>query len=147
MVSVRSSCLTSPQAHLQECSHLAQEHQQVKINFVFWIAHMPLVLVSWIDYVHLLLSILGCVRTSRLSCAATRWMWRGEGQVGDLSQEEEPPEYYEISAKSTYNFEKPFLYLARKLAGWVLSSFCVANLQCTTPVHLPDFLFIAMHML
>ncbi|XP_059277784.1 GTP-binding nuclear protein Ran-3-like [Lycium ferocissimum] len=26
-------------------------------------------------------------------------------------------EYYEISAKSNYNFEKPFLYLARKLAG------------------------------
>jgi GTPase SAR1 family protein len=30
-------------------------------------------------------------------------------------------QYYEISAKSNYNFEKPFLYLARKLAGWVLS--------------------------
>ncbi|CAD6339095.1 unnamed protein product [Miscanthus lutarioriparius] len=43
--------------------------------------------------------------------------WAGEGQVGDLPQEEEPPEYYEISAKSTYNFEKPFLYLARKIAG------------------------------
>jgi len=56
-------------------------------------------------------------------------------------------QYYEISAKSNYNFEKPFLYLARKLAGWVLSSFCVANLHCTTPVHLPNFLFIAMHML
>lgn len=27
-------------------------------------------------------------------------------------------QYYEISAKSNYNFEKPFLYLARKLAGW-----------------------------
>ncbi|KAF3447163.1 hypothetical protein FNV43_RR12343 [Rhamnella rubrinervis] len=26
-------------------------------------------------------------------------------------------QYYEISAKSNYNFEKPFLYLARKLAG------------------------------
>jgi len=38
----------------------------------------------------------------------------GEGQVGDLPQEEEPPEYYEISAKSTYNFEKPFLYLAKE---------------------------------
>jgi GTP-binding nuclear protein Ran len=30
-------------------------------------------------------------------------------------------QYYEISAKSNYNFEKPFLYLARKLAGYVLS--------------------------
>ncbi|KAI3848711.1 hypothetical protein MKX03_025085 [Papaver bracteatum] len=26
-------------------------------------------------------------------------------------------QYYEISAKSNYNFEKPFVYLARKLAG------------------------------
>ena len=26
-------------------------------------------------------------------------------------------QYYDISAKSNYNFEKPFLYLARKLAG------------------------------
>ncbi|CAI7904989.1 unnamed protein product [Closterium sp. NIES-53] len=26
-------------------------------------------------------------------------------------------QYYEISAKSNYNFEKPYLYLARKLAG------------------------------
>jgi len=26
-------------------------------------------------------------------------------------------QYYEISAKSNYNFEKPFLYLARKLVG------------------------------
>ncbi|CAH9084430.1 unnamed protein product [Cuscuta epithymum] len=26
-------------------------------------------------------------------------------------------QYYEISAKSNYNFEKPFLYLTRKLAG------------------------------
>ena len=29
-------------------------------------------------------------------------------------------QYYEISAKSNYNFEKPFLYLARKLAGYIL---------------------------
>ena len=26
-------------------------------------------------------------------------------------------QYYEISAKSNYNFEKPFLWLARKLSG------------------------------
>ncbi|CAI0389559.1 unnamed protein product [Linum tenue] len=31
-------------------------------------------------------------------------------------------QYYEISAKSNYNFEKPFLYLARKLAGHVYNS-------------------------
>lgn len=29
-------------------------------------------------------------------------------------------QYYEISAKSNYNFEKPFLYLARKLAGYAI---------------------------
>jgi GTP-binding nuclear protein Ran len=28
-----------------------------------------------------------------------------------------PLQYYDISAKSNYNFEKPFLYLARKLIG------------------------------
>lgn len=28
-----------------------------------------------------------------------------------------PIQYYDISAKSNYNFEKPFLYLARKLIG------------------------------
>jgi GTP-binding nuclear protein Ran len=26
-------------------------------------------------------------------------------------------QYFEISAKSNYNFEKPFLWLARKLVG------------------------------
>lgn len=28
-------------------------------------------------------------------------------------------QYYEISAKSNYNFEKPFLWLARKLVGYI----------------------------
>lgn len=28
-----------------------------------------------------------------------------------------PFQYYDISAKSNYNFEKPFLWLARKLIG------------------------------
>ena len=28
-----------------------------------------------------------------------------------------PLQYYDISAKSNYNFEKPFLWLARKLVG------------------------------
>ena len=28
-----------------------------------------------------------------------------------------PLQYYDISAKSNYNFEKPFLWLARKLTG------------------------------
>lgn len=27
-------------------------------------------------------------------------------------------QYHEISAKSNYNYEKPFLYLARKLVGY-----------------------------
>jgi GTP-binding nuclear protein Ran len=29
-------------------------------------------------------------------------------------------QYYDISAKSNYNFEKPFLWLARKLTGYVI---------------------------
>ena len=32
-------------------------------------------------------------------------------------------QYHEISAKSNYNYEKPFLYLARKLVG------CAAPVQ------------------
>jgi GTP-binding nuclear protein Ran len=32
-------------------------------------------------------------------------------------------QYYKISAESNYNFEKPFLYLARELVGYVLSQF------------------------
>lgn len=35
-------------------------------------------------------------------------------------------QYYEISAKSNYNFEKPFLYLARKLAGY---AYCYSLLK------------------
>ena len=35
-------------------------------------------------------------------------------------------QYYDISAKSNYNFEKPFLWLARKLTG-------VANLAFAEP--------------
>ncbi|KAJ3055680.1 GTP-binding nuclear protein gsp1/Ran [Rhizophlyctis rosea] len=31
-------------------------------------------------------------------------------------------QYYDISAKSNYNFEKPFLWLARKLIGYELDS-------------------------
>lgn len=30
-------------------------------------------------------------------------------------------QYFEISAKSNYNFEKPFLWLARKLVGYAIS--------------------------
>ncbi len=31
-------------------------------------------------------------------------------------------QYHEISAKSNYNYEKPFLYLARKLVGYAHSA-------------------------
>ena len=30
-------------------------------------------------------------------------------------------QYHEISAKSNYNYEKPFLYLAKKLVGYACS--------------------------
>jgi GTP-binding nuclear protein Ran len=35
-------------------------------------------------------------------------------------QRKRPLPYYEISAESNYSFEKPFLYLARKLVGYIL---------------------------
>lgn len=34
-------------------------------------------------------------------------------------------QYYDISAKSNYNFEKPFLWLARKLTGCVFGGVVV----------------------
>jgi GTP-binding nuclear protein Ran len=45
-------------------------------------------------------------------------------------------QYYEISAESNYNFEKPFLYLARELVGYIRSEFqhrlstLIHNLTC-----------------
>ena len=33
-------------------------------------------------------------------------------------------QYYDVSAKSNYNFEKPFLYLIRKVSGYVVHVFC-----------------------
>lgn len=45
-------------------------------------------------------------------------------------------QYYEISAKSNYNFEKPFLYLAKKLAGYVTECF-VLCLFYLLIVHMP----------
>ena len=41
-------------------------------------------------------------------------------------------QYFEISAKSNYNFEKPFLWLARKLVGLVayLDAFWGSNRLC-----------------
>lgn len=35
-------------------------------------------------------------------------------------------QYYDVSAKANYNFERPFLYLARKLAGNPQLEFIVA---------------------
>lgn len=39
-------------------------------------------------------------------------------------------QYYDISAKSNYNFEKPFLWLARKLVGnpTLVSSLCFQSI-------------------
>ncbi len=34
-------------------------------------------------------------------------------------------QYYEISAKSGYNLDKPFQYLAEKLAGYVEGANCI----------------------
>ena len=36
-------------------------------------------------------------------------------------------QYYDISAKSNYNFEKPFLWLARKLTGYVFRGSCLTD--------------------
>ena len=36
-------------------------------------------------------------------------------------------QYFEISAKSNYNFEKPFLWLARKVVGYVILRYSQLN--------------------
>ena len=43
------------------------------------------------------------------------------------------PQYYEISAKSNYNFEKPFLWLARKLVRCIEKplSYLIYHSICT----------------
>ena len=33
-------------------------------------------------------------------------------------------QYYDVSAKSNYNFEKPFLYLIRKVSGYAAFNVC-----------------------
>jgi len=40
-------------------------------------------------------------------------------------------QYYDISAKSNYNFEKPFLWLARKLIGSVASRSRYSTILCS----------------
>jgi GTP-binding nuclear protein Ran len=47
-------------------------------------------------------------------------------------------QYFEISAKSNYNFEKPFLWLARKLVGYVVLAIVTVmlftvSLSCSNP--------------
>merc|ERR1719481_1697272 len=39
------------------------------------------------------------------------------GNKDDIKDRKKNLQYYDISAKSNYNFEKPFLWLARKLTG------------------------------
>eukprot|EP00992_Anisonema_acinus_P014751 TRINITY_DN9441_c0_g1_i1.p2 TRINITY_DN9441_c0_g1~~TRINITY_DN9441_c0_g1_i1.p2 ORF type:complete len:148 (-),score=43.16 TRINITY_DN9441_c0_g1_i1:147-590(-) len=47
-------------------------------------------------------------------------------------------QYYDISAKSNYNFEKPFLWLAKKLANDNNLSFVEAPALLPAEVHLGD---------
>jgi GTP-binding nuclear protein Ran len=44
-------------------------------------------------------------------------------------------QYYDISAKSNYNFEKPFLWLARKLVGNAQLDFVAAPALAPPEVH------------
>ncbi|KAG9439966.1 hypothetical protein H6P81_020131 [Aristolochia fimbriata] len=60
-----------------------------------------------------------CARTFQLSFVVTRFdvKHRQVKAKQVIFHRKKSLQYYEISAKSNYNFEKPFLYLARKLAG------------------------------
>ena len=52
-------------------------------------------------------------------------------------------QYYDISARSNYNFEKPFLWLARKLAGDSQLEFVAATVM---PVGYPRFIEVPSHV-
>lgn len=47
-------------------------------------------------------------------------------------------QYFEISAKSNYNFEKPFLWLARKLVGNPTLDFVAAPALAPPEIHLSE---------
>lgn len=51
-------------------------------------------------------------------------------------------QYYDISAKSNYNFEKPFLWLARKLVG---NPQLVRSRITLSPEPLQSHLWILLH--
>ncbi|KAL4679704.1 hypothetical protein H8959_009354 [Pygathrix nigripes] len=60
-----------------------------------------------------------CVKTSPSCCVATKWNIKNRKVKAKsiVFHRRKNLQYYDISAKSNYNFEKPFLWLARKLIG------------------------------
>jgi len=57
------------------------------------------------------------MKTSQLCSVETKWTSRIEKSKpnSSFSTEKKNLQYYNISAKFNYNFDKPFLWLARKL--------------------------------
>ena len=68
--------------------------------------------------------------TGRIYMLTSMWIWTSANWIGSKVFNEKTKQilqkskkqlsffqYYDISAKSNYNFEKPFLWLARKLIG------------------------------
>lgn len=47
-------------------------------------------------------------------------------------------QYYELSAKSNYNFEKPFLWIARKLIGHASLTFVQSPALAPPEVHIDE---------
>lgn len=56
-------------------------------------------------------------------------------------------QYHEISAKSNYNFEKPFLYLAKKLTGDPALHFVEEPALAPPEVQVRLFLSLCAHVL
>lgn len=60
----------------------------------------------------------GLGRNSRLTLYSFRLLQERKVKTGNVTfHRKKNLQYFEISAKSNYNFEKPFLWLARKLVG------------------------------
>ena len=55
-------------------------------------------------------------------------------------------QYYDISAKSNYNFEKPFLWLARKLVGCARPRRAVSNRTHRPKPHAPPLVLTPLSL-
>ena len=111
---------------LQECSNMAPRFVQVRLSN-FWSLYLSFMLVAlhslfcdteklslWLPFDNYRV----CENIPIVLCGNKVDVKNRQVKAKQVTfHRKKNLQYYEISAKSNYNFEKPFLYLARKLAG------------------------------